>query len=48
MLDDRNLTSHTYDEQIAKEIYRNIITKYYENTNKKTKNKVRSGINGEK
>lgn len=47
MLDDRNLTSHTYDEQIAKEIYRNIITKYYEILIK-TKNKVRSGINGEK
>ena len=30
MLDDRNLTSHTYDENTAKEIYRNIISNYYE------------------
>lgn len=30
MLDDRNLTSHTYDENTAKEIYRNIITSYYD------------------
>ena len=30
MLDDRNLTSHTYDEETAKEIYRNIISKYEE------------------
>lgn len=30
MLDDRNLTSHTYDEVVAKEIYHNIIKKYYE------------------
>ena len=29
MLDDRNLTSHTYDENVAKEIYRNIQTQYY-------------------
>ena len=28
MLDDRNLTSHTYDEAVAKEIYRNIIQEY--------------------
>ena len=42
MLDDRNLTSHTYDEQIAKEIYRNIITKYYEILIK-TKNKGEVG-----
>ena len=30
MLDDRNLTRHTYDENTAKEIYRNIITSYYD------------------
>lgn len=30
MLDDRNLTSRTYDENTAKEIYRNIITSYYD------------------
>ncbi len=29
MLDDRNLTSHTYDENVAKEIYINIQTQYY-------------------
>lgn len=47
MLDDRNLTSHTYDEEIAKEIYRNIITKYYE-TLVETKNKVKSVMENEK
>lgn len=46
MLDDRNLTSHTYDEEIAKEIYRNIITKYYEIL-ETTKNKVKSVIKNE-
>lgn len=46
MLDDRNLTSHTYDEEIAKGIYRNIITKYYE-TLVKTKNQVKSVIKNE-
>lgn len=30
MLDDRNLTSHTYDEAVAKEIYNSIIMQYYE------------------
>jgi len=30
MLDDRNLTSHTYDEEVAKEIYRNILTRHIE------------------
>ena len=30
MLDDRNLTNRTYDENTAKEIYRNIITSYYD------------------
>lgn len=43
MLDDRNLTSHTYDEEIAKEIYRNIIAKYYD-VLVKTRNKVKSEI----
>lgn len=47
MLDDRNLTSHTYDEEIAKEIYRNIIAKYY-NILVQTKNKIKSVINDEK
>lgn len=47
MLDDRNLTSHTYDEGIAKEIYRNIITKYYD-VLVKTRNKVKSVIKNEK
>lgn len=46
MLDDRNLTSHTYDEEIAKEIYRNIIAKYYQ-TLVTTKNKVKSVIKNE-
>lgn len=46
MLDDRNLTSHTYDEEIAKEIYTNIITKYYEILIK-TRNKVKSVIQNE-
>jgi nucleotidyltransferase substrate binding protein (TIGR01987 family) len=46
MLDDRNLTSHTYDEEIAKEIYRNIITKYYDIL-VDTKNKVKSVIKSE-
>lgn len=46
MLDDRNLTSHTYDEEIAKEIYRNIITKYY-NILINTRNKVKSVIENE-
>jgi nucleotidyltransferase substrate binding protein (TIGR01987 family) len=43
MLDDRNLTSHTYDEETAKEIYRNIITEYYDLL-VDTKNKVKSVI----
>ena len=30
MLTDRNLTSHTYDEQLAKTIYSNIVNKYYD------------------
>lgn len=46
MLDDRNLTSHTYDEEIAKEIYRNIITKYY-NILINTRNKVKSVVENE-
>ena len=29
MLDDRNLTSHTYKQDLAKEIYENIKIKYY-------------------
>lgn len=47
MLDDRNLTSHTYDEEIAKEIYRNVLTKYYDIL-LKTRNKVKSVIENEK
>lgn len=47
MLDDRNLTSHTYDEEIAKEIYRNIITKYYDIL-VSTRNKMKSVIENEK
>lgn len=47
MLDDRNLTSHTYDEVIAKEIYRNIITKYYDIL-MNTRNKIKSEIENEK
>ncbi len=47
MLDDRNLTSHTYDENTAKEIYRNIITDYY-NLLLKLKEKMISVINNEK
>lgn len=47
MLDDRNLTSHTYDEEIAKEIYRNIITKYY-NILTNTRNKIKSVVENEK
>ena len=43
MLDDRNLTSHTYDEEIAKEIYSNILSKYYK-TLEKTRNKMKSVI----
>lgn len=46
MLDDRNLTSHTYDEEIAKEIYRNIITKYYD-VLISTRNKMKSVIENE-
>lgn len=46
MLDDRNLTSHTYDEEIAKEIYRNIITKYYDIL-VATRNKVKSVMENE-
>lgn len=46
MLDDRNLTSHTYDEEIAKEIYRNIITKYYDIL-VMTRNKMKSVIEDE-
>lgn len=29
MLDDRNLTSHTNDEETIQKIYRKIITEYY-------------------
>lgn len=47
MLDDRNLTSHTYDENTAKEIYRNIITDYY-NVLFKFKEKMISVIKNEK
>lgn len=47
MLDDRNLTSHTYDEEIAKEIYRNIITKYY-NILTNTRNKIKRVVENEK
>lgn len=47
MLDDRNLTRHTYDEEIAKEIYRNIISKYYD-VLVNTRNKVKSVIKDEK
>lgn len=47
MLDDRNLTSHTYDENIAKEIYRNIITDYY-NVLLNFKEKMVSVIENEK
>lgn len=47
MLDDRNLTSHTYDEEIAKEIYRNIISKYYD-VLVNTRNKMKSVIKDEK
>ena len=46
MLDDRNLTSHTYDEEIAKEIYRNIITKYEEQFIK-LENKIKEVIKDE-
>jgi len=28
MLDDRNLTSHTYKEELAKTIYRHIVEQY--------------------
>lgn len=28
MLDDRNLTSHTYDQELANQIYRNIVKDY--------------------
>ncbi len=47
MLDDRDLTSHTYDEEITKEIYRNIITKYY-NILINTRNKIKSVVENEK
>lgn len=47
MLDDRNLTSHTYDEVIAKEIYRNIITKYYDILIN-TRNNIKREIENEK
>ncbi len=47
MLDDRNLTSHTYDENTTKEIYRNIITDYY-NVLFKFKEKMISVIKNEK
>lgn len=47
MLDDRNLTSHTYDEEVAKEIYQNIIMNYY-NILVHTKNKMKSVIENEK
>lgn len=46
MLDDRNLTSYTYDEEVAKEIYRNIITKY-EKQFTKLENKIREVIENE-
>lgn len=29
MLQDRNQTSHTYDEELADKIYKNIVEKYY-------------------
>lgn len=46
MLDDRNLTSHTYDEEVAKEIYHNILHKYYQNFVKleeKLKSEIKNG-----
>ena len=47
MLDDHNLTSHTYDEEVAKEIYQNIIMNYYDIL-VHTKNKMKSVIENEK
>lgn len=47
MLDDRNLTSHTYDEETAEEIYKNIVSKYY-NILKQLKEKMGSVISNEK
>lgn len=46
MLDDRNLTSHTYDETVAKEIYRNILTNHYDIL-KKLEEKMKSVIEDE-
>ncbi|MGG7153206.1 nucleotidyltransferase substrate binding protein [Clostridium neonatale] len=33
MLNDRNLTSHVYDEEVAFDIYEKIISKYFEQMN---------------
>ncbi len=46
MLDDRNLTSHTYDETVAKEIYRNILINHYDIL-KKLEEKMKSVIEDE-
>lgn len=46
MLDDRNLTSHTYDETVAKEIYRNILTRHY-NILVKLEEKMKSELENE-
>ena len=46
MLDDRNLTSHTYDEECAKEIYRKIITNY-EKVLTKLENKIKEVMDNE-
>lgn len=46
MLDDRNLTSHTYDEIVAKEIYRNILNSHY-NVLARLEQKMKSVIENE-
>lgn len=46
MLDDRNLTSHTYDEAVAEEIYENIVNKYKEQLIK-LENKIKEVIENE-
>ena len=43
MLEDKNLTTHTYDEETAMEIYRNIAEKYifmFEEFNNKVSEKI--------
>ena len=45
-VDDRNLTSHTNEEAIIKEIYTKIIIKHY-NLLIDTRNKIKNVINNE-